>query len=1639
MRFSSWLVGVSWVTWSCCCWISALASDNNGNNKEWNDLVSPILNREMQVSVEAPWPSSPYNVFCEAHVLMQQQHQSLAFLQALAAKSLSTGERIAWTDYASATQSVLDILQEFQVSVDASLLSFALSMRAASPTCELHRVLAQESLMNQPLQGEAFVVLNGQDVYTNLQELPSELSSTATDVQELLLPKETPPTTSTTANGLVILYANIGSLDFARWYTALQEKQWPVIVRHLGTSSNDDDDTTSSTYSSATTLAGFGVRIDIRSLEYKVFNERTTSDTQEASMLNLTEWAPSSLLSQQYLAGVNLSALLGVDDETPPTPEQLALQSELWKRHDDQTEVSGMVPPAWQRRQLGLQAATVIVQEHASPNGDPLVLLQELSQNLPAVASTLVHVTVPDNVQQIAESFDAPLHDMIRQSAGGFFINGRATVMDRGSFNVFELIARLYEEQAAIQDLHDSLYSHFPTTMAPAAMETIQSAWIQGDSFFASTESSESGKSSSSEPLYQQYLRINLASDEDGAVRYILDIEANEMFSQWPQSLDQAVMFARQFGMPPTVQRNLFTVMVVEDPIGDRRKEPTLGKPIVFQLLQAQYPTCLASLLVDMEDVNKCAAWVRDSKPKAGEACPNDKSSWLDKKKAPSAAELKQIPASSRDLHRLYSLVSKRYGAQNLQGYDQHITENIQRIGSVRSGPLSVHDLLSMHIEMTQSPESSVDLANTLIKLGEGSDDISYFKGVRYAVDKGLRAGMSFFNGRPLPEAIDEDANMEFNRILQEEQNAIIQLISQRIITDSSRASVYKTLLNRGGKKTYSKVHPLFANLDSDAFVHMDHAVGAKSWLTPTSTKGKPLDKDAVFVIDAYLDFSARTGKELATTFLELAAKLPATMDGKSVSVVYRVMPSTKDAAESPFCSLFENASVTGQKALLKALQSGKTDKKATGCTSDLPYLKGKLPSTNFVVANGRFYALDDTTLQAGDLELLLQVQMSHAVAVTSSLKTFVDAKSPFEAISRTTSFLAVASQNGKGDRIDIVNALAKYEERQGVTENPLRFEWNGDCEGDKLKMRVTAVVDPLSESAQRLSPLLHIIRDELKLPLTLVLAPAVDIGSDAKIPIQSFYRFVAGSRQYQSSENPPMAYFSNLPPQHTLTLQLDIPEPWDIQQSYSVQDTDNLRCSLQTGCSDEAALGQDMGNVPMYEKRHLTDIKYSLEHLLFFGQCVDTKRGTPNGLQLSLSKPQKKSGTSVEIGADGSVGTVASSDSKSATPYSDTVVMKTAGYWQLRANPGVWDLRFMDGSRGAQIFDMMDGKVGRMGQLKVVGPNKNNNTKTLIMGDFTSRGTSLVVQKKPGHENDELFSQTDLVADDDDTVHVFSLATGRLYERLLKIMMLSVTKRTSTKVKFWLFGNFLSPDFKASARAMADRIGCQVEFVTYKWPEWLRGQTEKQRIIWGYKILFLDVMFPQNLKKIIYVDADQVVRGDLKELWDMDLQGAPYGYTPMCESRESTIGYAFWKTGFWERHLAGKPYHISALYVVDLAEFRRTLVGDQLRAIYQQLSADPGSLANLDQDLPNFAQHEVPIFSLPQEWLWCESWCSDETKPKAKTIDLCNNPLHKEPKLSMAKRIISGELFEESWEELDAEVDQYEKDYFESIAVEAY
>ncbi|EHK97795.1 putative UDP-glucose:glycoprotein glucosyltransferase [Glarea lozoyensis 74030] len=483
------------------------------------------------------------------------------------------------------------------------------------------------------------------------------------------------------------------------------------------------------------------------------------------------------------------------------------------------------------------------------------------------------------------------------------------------------------------------------------------------------------------------------------------------------------------------------------------------------------------------------------------------------------------------------------------------------------------------------------------------------------------------------------------------------------------------------------------------------------------------------------------------------------------------------------------------------------------------------------------------------------------------------------------------------------------------------------------------------------------------------------------ELPVKRFYRYVIDSKpsfNEDGSLKALKASFTGVPQEALLTLKMDVPPAWLVAPKVSIHDLDNIK--LSSVKSDVEAL-------------------YELEHILIEGHSREVPGGAaPRGAQLVLGTERDPH-------------------------FADTIIMANLGYFQFKANPGYYKIKLQEG-RSEEIFNI--DSIGAKGWSPAPG---DENSEVVLM---SFQGTTLYprLSRKPGMgDEDVLESKTDSPMDfvsrglnfaqgilgkgksietktsENAEINIFSVASGHLYERMLNIMMVSVMKHTKHTVKFWFIEQFLSPSFKDFIPYMAEEYGFQYEMVTFKWPHWLRGQTEKQREIWGYKILFLDVLFPLSLDKVIFVDADQIVRTDMIELVNHDLKGAPYGFTPMCDSRTEMEGFRFWKQGYWKNFLRGLPYHISALYVVDLHKFRQIAAGDRLRQQYHQLSADPASLSNLDQDLPNHMQAMLPIHSLPQEWLWCETWCSDEALKEAKTIDLCNNPLTKEPKLERARR----------------------------------
>jgi UDP-glucose:glycoprotein glucosyltransferase len=659
------------------------------------------------------------------------------------------------------------------------------------------------------------------------------------------------------------------------------------------------------------------------------------------------------------------------------------------------------------------------------------------------------------------------------------------------------------------------------------------------------------------------------------------------------------------------------------------------------------------------------------------------------------------------------------------------------------------------------------------------------------------------------------------------------------------------------------------------------------------------------------------------------------------------------------------------------------------------------------------------------DVEMFVSYEVSKRIQpftkALESMQLIEKIASPFD-FAKLQSLVALSTVSDMPEGI--------FETASTLRQNQFK-QWNGDhtaiTKGDNTTaiIQIVASVDPATELAQKWVPILKVLGDMDGVYLKLFLNPKEKLQ---ELPVKRFYRYLLESKpafKDDGSVDSLEAHFAGIPKEALLNLGMDVPPSWLVAPEDSIHDLDNIKLSsLSPGANIDAI--------------------YGLESILIEGHSRDvTNSGQPpRGAEVVLSTEKN--------------------------PHvADTIIMANLGYFQFKVNPGFFKIQLKSG-RSQEVFNI--DSAGPKGWAPVSGDETNE----IVLMSF--QGTTLFprLSRKPGQEDTDVLGGDENLASDivekgtqkvnqflgkiglgglntqkviksgsdllskagisltkskattgsgtQADINIFSVASGHLYERMLNIMMVSVMRHTKHTVKFWFIEQFLSPSFKSFLPSMAAEYGFDYELITYKWPHWLRGQTEKQREIWGYKILFLDVLFPLDLDKVIFVDADQIVRTDMYELVQHDLQGAPYGFTPMCDSRTEMEGFRFWKQGYWASFLRGLPYHISALYVVDLKRFRQLAAGDRLRQQYHSLSADPGSLSNLDQDLPNNMQFNLPIHSLPQEWLWCETWCADEGLKTAKTIDLCNNPQTKEPKLDRARRQIP------EWTVYDEEIAAFAK-----------
>ncbi|KAL9229315.1 hypothetical protein vseg_004797 [Gypsophila vaccaria] len=1494
-----------------------------------------------------------------------------------------------------------------------SIFEFSLTLRSASPRLVLYRQLAQDSLSSFPLMDESgtndadrltsdsddkirnrkhdplLVGLNpksiggkccwvdtGASIFFDVSEMLGSFQ-TLNDIggdsyqQPELFEFDHVYLVSNTSRPVTILYGALGTSCFREFHMELVKAAKEGKVRYVVRPVLPGGCETKASSCSAlgtndpVNLGGYGVELAMKNMEYKAMDDSLIKKS-------ITLEDPHTEDFSQELRGFIFSKLLERKPEV--SAEIMAFRDYLLSSSvSDTLEV-------WELKDLGHQTAQKIV--HAS---NPLQAMQEINQNFPSVVASLSRMKLNDSVKDeiLANQRMVPPGKSLMAINGGLI-----NVEDVDLYLLIDLV----HQELTLADQFSKL--EIPESATRKLLSTMP-------------------------PPESSMFRVDFRSSH---VHYLNNLEEDSMYKRWRSNINEILMPTFP-GQMRYIRKNIFHAVYVIDPATSCGLEVI---DTILNLYENQFPMRFGVILYSTAFIEK----VNNGKI-TGESNP-----------------ISTEEDISSLIIRLFIYIKEHRGMQTAFKFLSNIR---MEVGDSEEDAPERHQVEAAFVDALL-PKSKSHPQDALLKLDEEKTflDVAQ-KSSMFVFQLGLskRKCCLLLNGLVYDsneEALLNGMNEELPRIQEQVYYGNIESHTDVLDKFLSESGVrrYNPQIITDGKGKPKFVSLAKAILDKESVLHEISYLHSRETIDDikpvthllsidlTSTKGLKLLREGIHYL---IDGSTRS--RIGFLFHpNLAAESPGLLFAKIIHITTSSYSHKKEVLNflDQLCSLYEqdlmrktSLEIDSVKAFIKSVvdladetslpsnnyRSLLTEFSVDDLQSHLNKVAlflqknlGHESTLNAVITNGRVTTLvEENAFLSHDLHLLESLEfkqrIKHISEIIEDLKwenidpDSLTSKFISDVIMLISSSMATRERSQEGARFEILQS--------SYSAVLLNYE--------NSSIHIDAVIDPLSPLGQKLTSLLHILWKYVQPSMRIILNP---LSSLVDLPLKNYYRYVAPSMDdFSSAEytvNGPKAFFANMPLSKTLTMNLDVPETWLVEPVVAVHDLDNI-------------LLENLG-----ETRTLQAV-FELEALVLTGHCFEKGHDAPRGLQMILG-------------------------TKNTPHLVDTLVMANLGYWQMKVSPGIWYLQLAPGrSSELYLLNEVDG-----------GNQRTSLSKRITIDNLRGKVVHLEVVKKKGKEQDKLLLDA---ADDDQSpegkkdghsiwnknilkwasgliggsqhaqrressvpeskngrhgkpINIFSVASGHLYERFLKIMILSVLKHTQRPVKFWFIKNYLSPQFKDVIPHMAQEYGFDYELITYKWPTWLHKQSEKQRIIWAYKILFLDVIFPLSLDKVIFVDADQVVRADMGELYDMDIKGRPLAYTPFCDNNRDMDGYRFWSQGFWKEHLRGRPYHISALYVVDLAKFRQTAAGDTLRVFYETLSKDPNSLSNLDQDLPNYAQHTVPIFSLPQEWLWCESWCGNSTKSRAKTIDLCNNPMTKEPKLQGARRIVA------EWLDLDLEARRF-------------
>lgn len=169
---------------------------------------------------------------------------------------------------------------------------------------------------------------------------------------------------------------------------------------------------------------------------------------------------------------------------------------------------------------------------------------------------------------------------------------------------------------------------------------------------------------------------------------------------------------------------------------------------------------------------------------------------------------------------------------------------------------------------------------------------------------------------------------------------------------------------------------------------------------------------------------------------------------------------------------------------------------------------------------------------------------------------------------------------------------------------------------------------------------------------------------------------------------------------------------------------------------------------------------------------------------------------------------------------------------------------------------------------------------------------------------------------------------------------------RAAGEIHFYIGSLGITPEHQAQLAQLGQCYGREVTFLEIgDLRQWIGFDFDTSG--WNPIVLarlLADRILPGEVERVLYLDGDTIVRGDLQPLWDTDLGGCILGASieaTMSAKRREQLG------------LGEHPYVNAGVLLIDLKLWRERRAGQRVLSFYEQ---NKGKLFANDQDAINGA-----------------------------------------------------------------------------------